>query len=142
LASRDILLSSSESLLLSVLSLLALLATSSLDLLGGSVLDESVLGLELLGQVKSVVDQSESDALSASELATESEGNDQIRSGLVQRSQLLLDLSLGDRGARRVDDLDDHLLSGEQAVGDDLSGTDRNDVTHDWLLLGRYLEKI
>lgn len=66
-----------------------------------------MLGLELLGQVKSVVDESESNALSTSELATESEGDDQIRRGLVQRGELVLDLGLGDRGAGRVDNLDD-----------------------------------
>ncbi|GMR48695.1 hypothetical protein PMAYCL1PPCAC_18889, partial [Pristionchus mayeri] len=124
-----VLLRGTEGLLLSVLSLLALLATSSLDLLEGAVGDESVLGLELLGQVEGVVDESESDALSTSELATESEGNDQIRGSLVQRGELLFDLGLGDRGTGRVDDFDDHLLSGEQAVGHDLSGTDSNDVT-------------
>ncbi|GMS96271.1 hypothetical protein PENTCL1PPCAC_18446, partial [Pristionchus entomophagus] len=129
LSSRNVLLGGTEGLLLSVLSLLTLLATSSVDLLEGAVGDKSMLGLELLGQIEGVVDEGESDALSTSELATESEGNDQIRRGLVQRGELLLDLGLGDRGARRVDDLDDHLLSGEQAVGHDLSGTNSNDVS-------------
>jgi len=58
LSTSDASLSGTSDLLSLVLTFLALL-TGHLLLLLGSVTDESVLGLELLGEVKGVVDQGE-----------------------------------------------------------------------------------
>ena len=68
---------------------------------------ESVLGLELLGKVQSVVDETEAGALAAAELAAETEDEDGVGSGLVHRRQLFANFGLWDRRAVGMEDVDD-----------------------------------
>ncbi len=51
-----------------------------------------VLGLEFLSKVHGVVDEREAGALAATEVGTETEGEDAIRGALVHLRQLLPDL--------------------------------------------------
>ena len=69
--------------------------------------DEAVLGLELLGRLQVVVDQSEAGGLSASESGAETEDEDNLLVDLVHLGELLAELILGDVGAGRVDDIHD-----------------------------------
>lgn len=64
-----------------------------------------MLRLELLGQVKGVVDEAEAGALATTELAAEAEDEDGISGRLVHLGQLLADLGLGHRGAVRMEDI-------------------------------------
>jgi hypothetical protein len=69
--------------------------------------DEAVLGLELLGRLQVVVDQSEASGLSASESSAETEDEDNLLIDLVHLGELLAELILGDVGAGRVDNIHD-----------------------------------
>lgn len=65
-----------------------------------------MLWLELLSVIDGVVDKSESDGLSSSDLGLQTEWDDDIRCGLVELSNLFADVRLWDGGASWVDDLD------------------------------------
>lgn len=118
-----------EDLLVSVLLLLSLLSGGLLHLLGQTVSNQSVSRLELLGVSSRLVNQTETGRLATTELGSETKHGDSILVGLVQLGQSLSQLVLGDVGSVRVQDVDDELLSGQQGVGNDLSGSDRNGVT-------------
>ena len=97
---------------------LALLASLSadLDLLGEALADESVLGLELLGDLEVVVDEAEASALASTELCLEAEDEDGGGVGdLEHLGEKLLKLLLGDVVAARVDHVDD-LNNGEKSI--------------------------
>lgn len=121
-------LTGTEDLLVSVLLLLSLLSGSLLDLLGQTVSDQSVGWLELLGVSSGVVDQTETGRLTTTVLSSETENRDSVLLGLVDLGDLLTKLVLGDVGSVWVQDVNDELLSGQQWVGDDLSGTDSDSV--------------
>ena len=90
-----------------VLALLASLS-ANLDLLGEALTDESVLGLELLGDLEVVVDETEAGALASTELCLEAEDEDGRRVGdLEHLGEKLLKLLLGDVAAAGVDHVND-----------------------------------
>jgi hypothetical protein len=88
--------------------------------------DETVLGLELLGSLKRVVDQGESGSLATTELGLVAKAEDNFLLSLVHLGELLTELVLGHIGTAGMDDIDDHLLSLKQAVGEELSGSQCN----------------
>ncbi len=67
---------------------------------------QSVLWLELLGEVKSVVDEGEAGALATTENGAESKAEDNVWLGLVHAGELLSDLSLLDCGFAWVQNVD------------------------------------
>jgi len=93
------------------------------------VAGQTVLGLELLGEVQGVVDEGEARGAAATEVGAESEGEDHIGGDLVHGGQLLADLGLVHRRQSRVQDIADHLFPGEQAVGHELAGADGGGCT-------------
>lgn len=89
---------------------LALLAglSAGLLLLSETLTDKSVLGLELLGDLEVVVDETEASALASTELCLEAEDEDGAGiSDLEHLGKKLLKLLLGDVGAARVDNIND-----------------------------------
>ena len=56
----------------------------------------------------------------------ESEGNDAGLVDLVESGELFGQLGSGDRGSRRVKDIDDKLPAGKEGVCGKFPGTDRN----------------
>ena len=87
--------------------------------------NQTVLGLELSLRCLIVVDKSKSCALSSTESGLESEGNYSFLVGLVDSSELLCELSLGDVSAVGVEDVEDELATRQQAVRDEFAGADR-----------------
>ena len=59
---------------------------------------QSVFGLEFLGEVQGVVDQTEASGLATSKVGAEAEDEDHIRGSLVHACDLLTDLGLADSG--------------------------------------------
>lgn len=118
-----------EDLLVSVLLLLSLLSGSLLDLLSQTVSDQSVSWLKLLGVGNGLVDQTETGGLATTELGSEAENGNSVLVSLVNLSQLLSQLILGDVSSVWVQNVNDELSSGQQWVGDNLSGSDSNGVT-------------
>ncbi len=86
--------------------------------------NEAVLGLELLGRLQVIVDQGEAGGLSTTESSAETEAEDNLLIDLVHLGELLAKLILGDVSASGVDDIHDHLLTGQEAVGQELAGSD------------------
>lgn len=121
--------SSTKDLLVSVLLLLSLLSGRLLNLLSQTVSDQSVSWLKSLGVSNGLVDQTETSGLSTTELSSETENRDSILVSLVQLSQSLSQLILGDVSSVWVQDVNDELSSGQQWVGDNLSSSDSNGVT-------------
>jgi len=107
--------------LLSVLSLLALLSAWLLNLVGESNTNQSVMGLELLQGFWGIVDESETSCLSATELSLETENVDLVLVGLVHFGELASEFILGDVGSVWVEDINDHLLSAEEGVANELA---------------------
>ncbi len=101
----DLRLLGTSDLLHSVLALLALLSRHTL-VLGHTVTDQSVLWLELLGEVKGIVDQSEAGALATTEDGAEAEAEYDIWLGLIHAGKLLSDLSLLDCGLAWMQNID------------------------------------
>lgn len=85
--------------------------------------DEAVLGLEL-HRLTRVVDESETGGASTTESGSHTENNALLLGGLVHLGELLRELSLGDVGTSRVDDIENHLLPLEQTVGDELASSE------------------
>ena len=91
-----------------VLGLLHCLAGAlNLDL--HAVANKTVLGLKLVHGLLVVVDEAEAGGLAAAKLGTEAEKSGELGVGLVHAANNLLELGLGDGGASRVDDVDNHL---------------------------------
>ena len=104
-----------------VLALLDLLARLARGLLQ-PVADETVLGLELLGDVDRVVNQAKAGGFASAKLRAEAEDEDRVGlPGVVHLGELLADLGLGHVGAARVQHVDDELAPAEQAVGHELA---------------------
>lgn len=119
-------------LLGTVLPLLALLSAGLLDLSSGTDADQAVVRLELLQGLVGVVDEGEASALATTVLSAETEDGDLVLVGLVQLGELLAELVLGDISTIGVEDVHDHLLSGEQGVADELASPQGNgSVGHD-----------
>jgi len=57
-------------------------------------------------------------------MCPEAEGDDASFFGLVEGSQLLGELGLGDIGSTGVKDVNDELASGQETVGDELACAD------------------
>ena len=57
-------------------------------------------------------------------MCLETEGYDTLLVGLVDLGELLRQLRLGNIGARRVQDIDDELTAGQEAVGDEFARAD------------------
>lgn len=121
--------SSTKDLLVSVLLLLSLLSGRLLNLLSQTVSHQSVSWLESLGISNGLVNQTETSGLSTTELGSETENRDSVLVSLVQLSQSLSQLILGDVGSVWVQDVNDELSSSQQWVGDNLSSSDSNGVT-------------
>lgn len=128
-------LGGTKDLLVSVLLLLSLLSGGLLDLGGQAVSDQSVGRLELLGIGNGLVDQTEAGGLATTELSSEAKDGDSVLLNLVDLRQLLTELVLGDVGSVGVQDVNDELSSGQQGVGDNLSGSDSHSVTLQGLLV-------
>lgn len=109
-------------LLATVALLLALLARL-LHLQVQAVALQTVLGLELLGEVQRVVDQREAGRLTAAEVCAEAEHEAHVGRNLVHGCQLLADVLLVHRGQAGVQHIADHLLAAQQTVGHELAGT-------------------
>ena len=107
---------STTDLLALVLRLLHCLAAPFL-LLSQSKSDKTVLGFELHQGILVVVNDAKASRLSTSELGTEAEEDDERGGGLVHASDDFLKFRLGDIGAARVDDVNNH-LQGVQKDGD------------------------
>ena len=86
--------------------------------------DESVLGLELLGVVHGVVDQSKASGLAASKVGLEPEGEDTVGGAVVHLGQLLPDVGLGDGALAGVEHIHHHLPPAQQSVEHVLAGPD------------------
>ena len=82
-----------------------LLSAGLLDLGGLAVTDEPVVGLELLHGLGGVIDESEAGGLATTELGSETEDGDLVLLGLVERTELLTELLLGDVGTVGVEDV-------------------------------------
>lgn len=121
-------LTSTEDLLVLVLLLLSLLSGRLLNLLLKTVSDESVGWLELLGVSDRVVDETETSGLTTTVLSSETEDRNSILVSLVDTSELLSQLILGDVGSVWVENVNDELESSQKWVVDDLSGSDGNSV--------------
>jgi len=92
-----------------------------------------VLGFELLEKIHVVIDQGESSGLTASEVSAESKTRDDISCSLVHLGQFLGNLLLGDCGASRMENIHNHLSSGQKPVGHELAGSDGSrNVSHVW----------
>jgi hypothetical protein len=107
--------------LLPVLALLPLLSAGTLGLGGHANSDEPVLGLELLHGLGRVIDKGETSGLATTEVGAETEDGDLVLLGLVEATELLAELLLGDVGAVGVEDINDHLLAAEQRVANELA---------------------
>lgn len=76
-----------------------------LDLVGETDTDESVVWLELLKGFWGIVDEGETGSLSTTELGLETEDVYLVLVGLVELSELLSELILGDVGSVWVEDV-------------------------------------
>lgn len=85
--------------------------------------NETVLGLEL-HRVARVVDKGETSGASTTEGGSHTENDALLLGGLVHLGELLGELSLGDVGTGRVNDIENHLLPLEQTVGDELASSE------------------
>lgn len=92
----------------------------------GTYSDKTVLGLKLLGSLKRIVDQGESSGLATTELGLVAKAEDDVLLSLVHLGELLTELVLGHISTAGMNDIDDHLLSLKQAVGEELSGSQCN----------------
>jgi len=85
---------------------------------------KTVLGLKLLLALLVVVDHTETLRRSTSELGLQAEDDNSGLLGLVERSELLGQLISGQVGSGRVEDRKDELFTVEEAVGDELGGSE------------------
>ena len=88
--------------------------------------DEAVLGLELLGSLKRIVDQGETGSLATTELGLVAKAEDNFLLSLVHLGELLTKFILGNIGTAGMNNINDHLLALKQAVGKELSSPDRD----------------
>ena len=84
--------------------------------------DQSVFGLELLGEVHGVIDKGEPGRLATSEVGLEAEDEDPVGGAVVHLAELLPDVSLADGGLAGVEDVHHHLPPAEQSVEHVLAG--------------------
>jgi hypothetical protein len=82
-----------------------LLSAGTLGLGGHANSDEPVLGLELLHGLGRVIDKGETSGLTTTEVGAETEDGDLVLLGLVEATELLAELLLGDVGAVGVEDI-------------------------------------
>ena len=82
-----------------------LLSAGTLGLGGHANSDEPVLGLELLHGLGRVIDKGETSGLATTEVGAETEDGDLVLLGLVEATELLTELLLGDVGAVGVEDV-------------------------------------
>jgi hypothetical protein len=87
--------------------------------------DETVFGLELEGLL-GVVNQGESGTLATTKLSSESKDDDLFLGCLVHGREFIPKFIFGKVGTGRVDNVNNHLLSLEQTVREELPGTNRN----------------
>ncbi len=117
-----------EDLLVSVLLLLSLLSRWLLNLVGKTSSHQSVVRFELLGVSNTVINQTKTSRFSTTVLSSETKDRDTVLLGLVQISQLLLQLVLGNICLGWMDNINHKLSSLQQWVADDLSGSDSDSV--------------
>lgn len=128
--------SSTEDLLATVLLLGTLLLGDLVDLLGKTVANETVTGLELLEGVDGVVDQTEASGATTTVVVLEVEDADLVLLNFVALGQALADLVLGDVALGGVDNVNDELGAVKQRVTQELAGTNGDRVRHDGLRCG------
>ncbi len=87
--------------------------------------DQSVPWLKL-ERILGIVNQRESSTLSSSKGRSESKDDNQILLNLVHSTQFSPELISGDVGSGRVENINDHLLSLQESVGEELSSSDRD----------------
>jgi hypothetical protein len=90
-----------------------LLSAGTLDLGAETESDEAVQRLELLHGLGGVVDESETSGLATTELGAETEDGDLVLLGLVEATELLTELILGDVGAVGVEDVTARINHGQ-----------------------------
>lgn len=127
-------LGGTTNLLHSVATFLALFAGLFLDFYKTVTL-QAVFGFEFLGEIQSVVDQSEASGAATTESCTETEDKAYIRGYFVHGSEFLADFGFVDGSQAWVDDIAYHLLSAKQTVGHEFAGANSGGGTgHDKLL--------
>jgi hypothetical protein len=82
-----------------------LLSAGTLGLGGHANTDQTVRGLKLLHGLGGVVDEGEAGGLAATELGSQAKDLDLVLLGLVQTTELLAELLLGDVGTAGVQDI-------------------------------------
>lgn len=82
-----------------------LLSAGTLDLAGKADADQSVVRLELLHGLGGVVDKGEAGGLATTELGAETKDIDLVLGSLVEGSELLAEVLLGDVGTAGVEDV-------------------------------------
>lgn len=87
---------------------------------------QAVSGLKLLLCLLTVINQREACAPTTTKECLESERNDACLVGLVDHGELLRQLGSGDRGSRRVKDINDELTAAKEGVCGEFPGTDCN----------------
>lgn len=116
-------------LLGAVLAFLDTLAALLVGLLDEAEADEDVLGVELLGVLNGVVDAAEASGLATTKGVLKVEEHDGVGVlHLEHLGDLLLELSLGDASAARVEDIHHKLAAGHQGVGHILAGANSHSV--------------
>jgi hypothetical protein len=85
-----------------------------------------MLGFKLPLHLLAIVNQCEARAPATTKVCLESKGDDAGLVGLVDPCELFGHLGPGDRRSRRVNDIDDELAAGEEAVRGEFSGTYRD----------------
>ena len=86
--------------------------------------DQPISRLKLFLRLLIVVDQHEPGAPSTTKVCLEAKGNDTSLVGLVEGSELLGEFALGDIRSGGVEDVNNELASGQEAVGDEFARAD------------------
>ena len=89
---------------------------------GATYPHQAISRFKLLLRLLAIINQREARAPTATKVCFESKRNDAGLVGLVLLGELFGQLVSGDRRSRRVNDVDDELTAGEEAVRGELSG--------------------
>lgn len=83
--------------------------------------DQSVSGLKLLLRCLIIVDQCKASAPSTTKLGLETKADDPVLVGFVETGELFGEISSRHVGSAGVEDVDNELTAGKEAVGDELA---------------------
>jgi len=88
--------------------------------------NEPVLRLKLFLRRLVVVDQRKAGTPPATKLCPETKGDDTVLVGLVESGEFLRQVCLGDVWTRGMQDVNDELTAGQEAVGDEFASAQGN----------------